>query len=105
MTILRPRLRNASSRSRVASVSNENAGSPQILAAAVGVKDDLDVVADPAERLVDGVVDGLVDEVVQAVHARVADVHRGALADGLPPLQDPDVARPVGFSAPPASPP
>ena len=39
-------------------------------AGAVGVQDDLDAVAVPGERLVDGVVDHLVDEVVEPVGAR-----------------------------------
>src|SRR5438552_17244481 len=84
-------------------------------ARAVSVQDDLDVVADAGQRLVHGVVDGLVDEVVEPVRARVPDVHRGALADGLEPLEDLDVARrgglgghalatPPAFTERPASP-
>ena len=49
----------------------------------------------PAEVLVDGVVDGLPDQVVQTravVH--VADVHAGALAHGLEPLENGDVLAP-----------
>src|SRR5207247_10457716 len=68
-------------------------------AGAVGVQDDLDVVAIAGQRLVDGVVDRLVHEVVQAVGARVADVHRRALADGLEPLEDLDVAGGVVLGA------
>ena len=45
--------------------------------------------------LVDGVVEDLPGEVVQAVPADAADVHAGALADGLEPLQDGDVFRGV----------
>ena len=51
----------------------------------------LDAVAVAGERLVDRVVDDLVDEVVEAAHADVADVHRGALADGFEALEDLDV--------------
>ena len=68
-------------------------------AGAVGVQDDLDAVAVTGERLVDGVVDRLVHEVVQTVRARIADVHRGALADCLEPLEDLDVAGGVGLAA------
>ena len=51
---------------------------------AVGVDDDLHVRAEPGEVLVDGVVDHLPHEVVQArTVVRVADVHAGALANGL----------------------
>ena len=49
------------------------------------------VVAVAGQGLVDGVVDDLVDEVVQAAHAGRADVHAGALADGLEALEDGDV--------------
>src|SRR5690606_14537981 len=55
------------------------------------VDDDLDAVAVAGQRLVDGVVDDLVDEVVKPAHADVADVHGGALADGLEPFEDLDV--------------
>ena len=68
-------------------------------ARAVGVQDDLDVVAGAGERLVHGVVDRLVDELVEAVRARVPDVHRGTLADGLKPLEDLDVTRRVALGA------
>src|SRR5690606_32983971 len=54
----------------------------------------LDAVAVARERLVHGVVHDLVDEVVEAAHADVADVHRGALADGFEPFENLDV---VGF--------
>ena len=49
----------------------------------VRVDHDVNMVAVARERLVDGVVDDLVDEVVQTADAHVADVHGGALADGL----------------------
>src|SRR5215813_6357821 len=68
-------------------------------ARAVRVQDDLDAVAVAGERLVDRVVDRLVDEVMQAVGARVADVHRGALADRLEAFEDLDVARGVVAAA------
>ena len=64
--------------------------------AAVGEQRDVDGVAVAGERLVDGVVDDLVDEVVQAALAGGADVHAGALADGLETFEDGDVARVVG---------
>ena len=65
---------------------------------AVGVDDDLDVIAVAGQRFVDGVVDELVDHVVQAVHVGVADVHARPLADGLEPLEDLDVG--AGVVAP-----
>src|SRR6185503_9986052 len=68
-------------------------------AGAVGVQDDLDVVAEASQRLVDGVVNRLVNEVVQPVGARVADVHRRALADGLEALENLDVAGGVVLGA------
>ena len=57
----------------------------------VGVDRDGDLGAVAGERLVDGVVDDLVDEMVQAHHAGRADVHAGALADGLEAFQHRDV--------------
>src|SRR6267378_3754026 len=66
---------------------------------AVGVQNDLDRVAEAAERLVDGVIDNLVDQMMQAVGARVADVHSGALADRLEALENLDVARGVRVCA------
>ena len=47
-------------------------------------------VAVAGQRLVDGVVDDLVDEVVQAALTGGADVHAGALADGVETLEDGD---------------
>ena len=45
-------------------------------------------VAVAGHGLVDGVVDDLPDEVVEAARAGGADVHAGALADGLEALED-----------------
>ena len=63
---------------------------------------DVDARAVAGERLVDGVVDDLVDEVVQPPQARRADVHPGALADGLETLEDGDVLGVVGAGCAPA---
>ena len=60
--------------------------------AVVRLDGDVDAVAVAGHRLVDGVVDDLVDEVVQAALVGRADVHAGAAADGLQPLQHLDVA-------------
>ena len=68
-------------------------------AGAVRVQDDLDAVGEAAHRLVDGVVHHLVHEVMQAIGARVADVHGRALPDGLEALQNLDVARRIGLGA------
>ena len=51
---------------------------------------DADAIANLGQRLVDGVVDHLVDEVMQRAHIGSADVHAGAPAHGLQPLQDLD---------------
>jgi hypothetical protein len=60
----------------------------------VGVDHDLDVVAVARQRLVDGVVHHLEHHVVQArAVGRVADVHAGALAHGIEPLEDLDARR------------
>ena len=53
----------------------------------VDVDGDIDVLAETRERFVDGVVDDFVNEMVQAAFARVADVHRGALAHRLNALE------------------
>ena len=63
--------------------------------ARVDVDGDRDAGAFTGERLVDGVVDDLEDEVMQSTLACVADVHAGALANGLEPLEDLDVRGPV----------
>ena len=65
----------------------------------VGVDRDRHLAAEAGEGLVDGVVHDLVDEVVQAHHAGRADVHAGALADGLQALEDGDVLRVVAGRA------
>src|SRR5439155_25097008 len=75
-------------------------------AGAIGVHDDLDRIAEPGESFVDRIVDDFVHEMVQAIGARVADVHRAALADGLQPFENLDIAgrlRPSAHAA--ASPP
>ena len=53
----------------------------------VVVQGDLDVVAVPTERLVDGVVDDLPQAVHEAARVGGADVHAGTLADRLEPLE------------------
>ncbi len=53
----------------------------------------------PGQRLVDGVVDDLPHQVVQPALGGGADVHAGALADRLQPLQDGDRAAGVGALA------
>ena len=57
----------------------------------VGVHDDADLGPVTGQVLVDAVVDHLVDQVVQSGDAGAADVHRGALAHRLQPLEDLDV--------------
>ena len=54
------------------------------------------VVGVAVHRLVDGVVEDLPDEVVQPDGADAADVHAGALADGLEAFEDGDVFCGVG---------
>ena len=57
----------------------------------VVVDDDVDVIAVPGERLVDGVVDDFVHHVVQArAVVRIADIHAGPLAHGFQALEDLD---------------
>ncbi len=74
---------------------------------AAAVVRDLDLPAARKERdveargiavddLVDRVVDDLVDEVVETARVHAADVHAGALADGLEAFEDGDVAGGVG---------
>ena len=57
------------------------------LDAAVGVEDDVDARAVPAERLVDGVVDDLPEAVHEAAGVGRADVHARALADRFESLE------------------
>src|SRR5690606_4304280 len=64
---------------------------------AVGQDRDLDPVAVPRERLVDGVVDDLLHHVVQTAFSGGADVHAGTLADGFEPLENADVLGSVGL--------
>ena len=49
---------------------------------------DGDLAAEAGQGLVDGVVDHLIDEVMQAHHARRADVHARALANRLKALEN-----------------
>ena len=69
--------------------------------AAVGEQGDLDAVGVAGQRLVDGVVDDLPHQVVQAALGGRADVHAGALANRLEPLQDLDGTAGVAVRAPP----
>jgi len=65
----------------------------------VCVNDDLDVVAVAGQRLVDGVVQHFEHHVVKSgAVGRVADVHAGALAYRVEPLEDLD-ARGIVFVA------
>ena len=57
----------------------------------VGVQDDLDVMAEPGEGLVDGVVDDFPEAVHESAGIRGADVHARALTDGLKALQHGEV--------------
>ena len=65
----------------------------------VGVDRDGHLAAEAGQGLVDGVVHDLVDEVVQTHDTGRADVHPGALADGLQALEDGDVLRVVAGGA------
>lgn len=64
------------------------------------VEDHLDVVAVPAQ----GLIDGIVDDLPQAVHEATAvggpDIHAGALADGLQSFEDEQVPRGVVGAVP-----
>src|SRR3990170_1774404 len=62
---------------------------------AVAVDRDLDVLAESHHRFVDRIVHDLVDEVVQPPFVEAADIHRGALSDGLKALQNLDRFRVV----------
>ena len=62
---------------------------------AVGRHLDLDPVGVTGERLVHGIVDDLGEEVMQRLLVGAADIHAGAAAHRLEPLQNLDVARGV----------
>lgn len=68
--------------------------------AAVAREGDLDLTAEPAERLVHGVVDDLPQAVHQTAGVGGPDVHRRALADRLQPFQDEKVPRLVVTALP-----
>ena len=76
----------AESRARL-DVHGDAARAVAHLDAAVGVQDDLDARAVAAERLIDGVVDDLPEAVHEPARVGGPDVHAGALADRLEPLQ------------------
>ena len=59
--------------------------------AAVGLQDNLNVVAVTGQRLIDGVVHHFIHQVVQAAGAGGTDVHAGTLADGLEAFQNGDL--------------
>ena len=54
---------------------------------AIDVDGDFDVLAIAGQMFVDGIVQHLEDAMVQAAFIGVADIHAGAFADGLQPLQ------------------
>jgi hypothetical protein len=60
---------------------------------AVGLHRDAHRGGEAGHGLVDGVVHDLVHHVVQGVEAGAADVHAGALADGLEALEHLDLIR------------
>ena len=57
---------------------------------------DLDPVGMAGERLVHGIVDHLGEQVMQRLLVGAADIHAGAAADRLEPLQNLDMARGIG---------
>jgi hypothetical protein len=59
---------------------------------AIGLHVDLNVIAVARQGFVNRVVDNLVDQVMQAPRARGADVHAGALSNGLETLENLNVA-------------
>ena len=64
---------------------------------AIGIERHLNVIAKPSERLIHGVVYDLIDTVMQSAHARIANVHRRALAHGIHTAKHLDRSRIVGF--------
>jgi hypothetical protein len=63
------------------------------------VKEHLDAVVPARESLVDRVVDDFIDQVVKTSRPCRADVHAGALTNGLQALENSDVFSAVtGFS-------
>ena len=63
-----------------------------------GLYDDVDAVAEPRERLIDGVVDNLIHEVMQPAHTGRADIHARALADRFEPFEHLDLVFIIGFA-------
>ena len=63
--------------------------------AAVDMDRDFDRFPEAGHMFVDAVVHDFVDEMVQPVHARAADVHRGSLADGIEAFEYFDLIRAV----------
>ena len=61
----------------------------------VAVDRDVDLIAVPGQRLVDGVVDDFVHEMVQPGRPGRSDVHRRPLPDGFEPFEDLDLVRAV----------
>ena len=58
---------------------------------AIDVNGDVDLIAEPGEGLIDGVVDDLVDQMVQARGSGGPDVHGGSLLNRLEPLEHLDL--------------
>ncbi len=73
-------------------VDRDAAALVEDLDGAVGVQDHLDAVPRAGQGLVDRVVDDLPEAVHEALAVARADIHAGALADRLEPLQDLQVA-------------
>src|SRR5262249_10347865 len=70
-------------------------------AAPVDVEYHADLAAVAGQGLVDRVVHHFEDQVVEAIGRGVADVHRRTLADGLQPLEAPNVRRGVAVAVAP----
>ncbi len=58
---------------------------------AIGVHDDLDVLAIASQGFVDAVVHHFVDAVVEPAHGGIADVHGWTFTDSIDSLEDCDV--------------